>query len=44
MQQMNIFFSTKTSIFYADMYRSLLSRSFSLVNKMVIGMIKESKS
>ena len=43
MQQMNIFFASKTSIFYADMYRSLLSRSFSLVHKIVVGMIKESQ-
>lgn len=44
MQQMNIFFATKTSVFYADIYRSLLSRSFSLANKIITGMIKESKS
>lgn len=37
---MNIFFCTKAFIYYADMYRTMLTRSFSLVNKIVIAMMK----
>jgi hypothetical protein len=44
MQQMNIFFASKTFVFYADMYRNLLTRCFSLAHKIILGMIEESKS
>ena len=39
-QHMNIFFCTKAFIYYADMYRTMLTRSFSLVNKIVLAMIR----
>jgi hypothetical protein len=44
MQQMNILFASKNFIFYADMYRNLLTRSFSLAHKIIFGMFEESKN
>jgi hypothetical protein len=44
MQQMNIFFCVKAFIYYADMYRSLLTRCFSLVVRMVRGMLGVSQA
>jgi hypothetical protein len=43
MQHMNIFFCTKAFVYYADMYRTMLTRSFSLVNKIIESMISASK-
>lgn len=35
MSQMNIFFCCKTFIYYADMYRTMLARIFSMSNRAV---------
>ncbi len=39
MQHMNVGFCSKTFVFYADMYRTMLTRCFSLVNRIVSDML-----
>lgn len=35
LQQMNIFFCSKTFIYYSDIYRTMLTRLFSIFNKTI---------
>lgn len=43
MARVNVFFCCKTFLYYADMYRSMLARAFSIANRGVTALIKLSK-
>lgn len=40
---MNIFFCSKAFVYYADIYKCLLSRTFSVVQRSVVAFIEEAK-
>ena len=43
MARVNVFFCCKTFLYYADMYRSMLARAFSIANRGVTELVRLSK-